>query len=380
MTKDFSKNGHMVSLMENDLLFYLSSSFGRSVASGDADSVDCLHRIIDSRRRGLLLIFSSGGTLALILSYLRQTGDKRNAGIIESIAKKFRQKKDLLGGLSSFVVVSASASNVVRRRGRMIFMPVSKINSTNVLYPPIFLAENLTDCDLYANVISNGFSRGVPVSMANLKLFDRYESGGGNSTHYVYRRHKDRSLDLCFCVVDSDRKHPLSAPGDTAKFVMAVDGADQSPLCSHLVIDMYSAENLLPIDEIERQYATGKNEEQTKVFQVTRKIRGMSSWRHLPLKKGFKGRDLKMNNAVSNYWASELNKVGLAIPCCDAEECECIVVPSISEKTLANALDQKDKGWPALLNQETNQEVILDYKKIAIELKSWLCVGSPIRV
>lgn len=105
----------------------------------------------------------------------------------------------------------------------------------------------------------------------------------------------------------------------------------------------------------------------------------MSSWRHLPLKKGFKGKDLKARNAAAEYWAAELGKVGLAIPCCEAEGCECIVMPSISDKTLAAALDQKEAGWPQLLNKEANEDVALDYKKIAIELKSWLCVGTPIR-
>ena len=369
----------MVFLTDNKMLFCLGTSFGKSIATGNRESIDCLMRILDSRKRGLLLIYSSNKTINLITSYFQKKNDSETVELLSTVSKKFRHKKQLLKDLTAFVLIGCLERSNPYRRGNIIYATPNFINKSNVLYPPILLGENLTDCELYAEGISRYFIEGIPQSLSELQLFDRFESGGGNSTHYSYSRHKEKGIDLCFCIVDSDRAHPKKGFGDTATFVANVDKNHKSPLCDNLIIDMYSAENLLPMDEIERQFNIGKSPQQISSFSIIKKIRDMTSWRHLPLKQGINGSDLKKTNMRSQYWADELQAAGMTLPCCEDPACSCNLVPSISDKTLANALKPENAGWRSKVNKEDSPDIRADYSKISTELRSWLCVGAPIR-
>lgn len=325
------------------MLFCISTSFAEKVATEDRNCIDALIRIIDSRKRGLLLLYFSSKTSDILSKYFDSLNDSHNSKLIRTIYSKFRQKKELLKSLTTFVLITEKIpSTYPRRKGKIIITNANFINNSNLLYPPILLGENLTDCEFYANKITKNFSNGLHENLTSLKISERFEPGGGNSTHTSYKRHKEKRLDLCLCIVDSDRKHPKEGLGDTAKFVLEVDEKDQSSICRNLVIDMYSAENLLPISEIERQFVIDKNEKQIKDFEITKKIREMDCWKHLPLKKGLRGKDLKSNGEKENYWIEKLKHAGIIFPCCDIDDCPCSLVPKIHERTLAVAVSNTD--------------------------------------
>jgi hypothetical protein len=361
------------------MLFYIGSSVARNALLGDVESTDLLTRIVDSRMRGLMLLYASPKTSKLVYEFFLKIGNVRMADIFLSISKKFREKKQIIPDLTRFVVLSCNAKKLILRRQRIIYLSPRLANRTNILYPAILLGEALTDCNLYVNTVASNFVAGLPVSMHRIKLSDRFEPGGGGNTHASYSRHKEIGVDLCLCIVDSDRRCPEERAGDTAKFVMDVDRRVTSALCTHLLIDAYSAENLLPMDEIERQYNIGKNQDQVEKFKVVRQLRATEGWRFLPLKRGIKGTDVKSQSASARYWSLQLERIGIVSPCCDVEACACHIVPSISDKTLAVALETRSSGWPAKLADEMNLDIRASYLQISREVRSWLCVGAPIR-
>lgn len=361
------------------MLFYLSPSFGDQIIKGDRESIDCLKRILDSRKRGLLLIYASSLTFEKLIAYFDSKNDEDCSLLLKTISKKSRQKKQLLNDLTTFFVISSNKSSTPKKRGKIVFVTPYFANNSNIFYPPILLGENLSDCEFYANRITKNYTNDLPTSLTDIVLSDRFEPGGGNSTHNSYRRHKSKGIDLCFCIVDSDRKHPKENLGTTAKFVLDADEDSQSPLCRTLVIDMYSAENLLPLDEIERQFIIDKSQQQIESFETIKRFRSKQSWKHLPLKKGLKGKDFKINSESNQYWVEQLEQVGVNLPCCDIKECNCSLVPSISDKTLATALNNNDIPWNNYLNREENSHIKNDYSLITKELRSWLCRGSDIR-
>lgn len=370
----------MAFLTGHNMLFHISTSLGLSIANGDQESIDCMMRLLDSRKSGLLLIYSSKKTISIIIDYFRKNGQNHQADLLSSISRKFREKRQLIKDLTNFVIISCHAPKKPILKNRIIYARPESINRSNMLYPPILLGENLTDCDLYGNIISKNFNDGIPTSLKQIHISDRFEPGGGNSTHTSYRRHKEKGIDFCFCIVDSDRKCPQEGLGETANLVVKIDNKEKSPLCSYLVIDMYSAENLLPFEEIERQYCIGKDQNQINIFSKIKKIRAMPSWKHLPLKKGIRGKDLKTTNAGSKYWHEEMKKIGEELPCCEILECECDIMPKINEKTLANALRLENTPWKSLLNSEKNPQIRADYLEISKTVRSWLCVGAAIRL
>jgi hypothetical protein len=362
------------------MLFYLAPSVAKKLNTNCQETFDFVVRLLDSRKRGLLLVHASQSTFSSIVLFFIQHNRIHEAELTSTLAKSFREKRQIIKDLTRYVYVTDLANGAISLRGRLIVVSPKSLNRTNMLYPPVILGENLTDCELYVNAIAGNYNADLPVSIRNLKLADRFEGGGGNSTHVAYRRYKDKKIDLCFCIVDSDRKCPDESFGDTAKFVTLVDKTTRSALCSHLVIDMYSAENLLPMAELQRQYYIGKSQAQLKEFDRVKAIRSENSWRYLPLKKGIQGSDLKKSNAHASYWSNEISKLGIPLPCCANNDCDCNIVPVLGAKTLANALAKGAMAWSKTLNQEPNIDLRGTYLRISTELKSWLCVGKPIRL
>jgi len=361
------------------VLFCISNAMARSICAGDIDSIDCLNRLLDSRKSGLLLMYSTDRTAKLVSDYLDGMGNKRLADLFKTVSRRFREKKGMLKELSRFVFLTTKVTGRPKFKGKVIYTSPKNVISSNLLYPPILLGENLTDCELYVNAIAQHYTE-LPRSLREIRLSQRFEPGGGNNTHTSYSRHKNLGIDLCLCIVDSDRGFPAESAGDTAKFVQNVDKNGQSPYCSHLLIDAYSAENLLPLDEISRQYRIGKSEKQVAAFEIVDKVRKLPSWRYLPLKKGIKGKDLKTNSARSTYWNSELAQVGINQLCCAVLNCSCDIIPNVNEKTLARALEPANSSWQHTLNNEKNSEIRENYRIISQEVRSWLCVGAALRL
>ena len=361
------------------MLFCIGRSVATALGRGDTEALDFIITLVESRKRGLLLIYASAKTVDSVCTCLVKLGHVRTAELLGSIAKRFREKKQLLKDLTRFVIVGAHGKSPrLHKRGRIVYLPAFVINRSNMFYPPVLLGEDLSDCELYVNRLAAGYALGVPVSMREMKLSQRFEPGGGNNTHTSYGRHKQLELDFCLCVVDSDRTCPTNSVGDTAKFVMKVDQTSQSALCRYILIDTYSAENLLPIDELEYHFKIGKSAAQIESFSLIRRMRELDAWQYLPLKKGIKGKDMRSAKGHGVFWRQTLDSMGAKVDCCVMEDCECRVVPNIGEKTLAHALDPS-RNWVSQLSNEPNQLVKENYGLISREVRSWLCTGAPLR-
>lgn len=362
------------------MLFYLAPSVASSLEKADQSTSDFLLRILDSRKRGHVLIHASRQTFARIEKQLLLQGRQHESDLISTLSKNFREQKQLARDLSKIIYVSNRLFSFREFGDKLLAASTSFLNETNMHTAPIMLGENLTDCELYVNGIARNFTEGLPESLKQLRLSERFENGGGNTTHTVYSHHKNREEDFCICVVDSDRNCPDEGLGDTAKFVVAVDKDSTSPFCSHVVIDMYSAENLLPIGTIESEFSEGKSNADITKFEIAKRLRETNSWRFLALKKGVKGKDLKDNSARANYWRERLKDAEVSIPCCDDNECKCLVLPPLNSKTLAKVVNGDSREWARSLNSEANLNIKHDYLRISYILRSWLCVGREIRL
>lgn len=361
------------------MLFVIGSSVAMSALRGDVESADFLRRMIDSRARGKNLIYATKKTSKLVQQHFSESGNERLLNIFTSVSRKFREKKQIIENLTRFVFISCHAGDARLARGRAVYISPELANQKNLLDPTIFLGEALTDCELYVNALAANFTEGLPMALRQMRLSQRFEPGGGGNTHLSYRRYLAIGDDLCLCIVDSDRKCPNETPGDTAKFVIEAHRKFGSALCSYLLIDAYSAENLLPTDEIKRQYNVGKSTKQISDFEIAMSLRNGEVWKYLPLKKGIRGKDIKLETASSRYWTAKLTELGYTIPCCVEKDCSCSIIPGIHDKTLASALEERNLGWTAKLANEKNKDIKDSYLAISHAVRSWLCVGSTIR-
>lgn len=361
------------------MLFYISPSVADSLENDDGETFDFLCRLIDARRRGWLMVHATESTYDRIGKYFSSAGRKIERDVIASISKRRRETRGLVRDLTRLIFVSSYVKRNRLFRDKLILTSPALLNNTNFLHFPIVLGENLDDCELYFSAIAENYNRELPASMKGIKLAARKQLGGGHTTHTQYNYYKLTGQDLCLCIVDSDRKCPDDGLGETAKLIVESDEQDKIANCDHVVIDMYSAENLLREKELRAEYIKGKNAVQVKNFEKILEIRQRDSWRYLPLKKGIKGRDLKDGKAYAKYWKTELTSIGIQVKCCQEELCDCVIVPSLSSKTLSNSIQPQNSGWYSSLNDEANADVRSIYQRISREFRSWFCVGSEIR-
>lgn len=361
------------------MLFYLAPSVADSLISNDVEVFEFICRLIDARRRGLLLIYASDSTYSKIANFFHSVGRQVEYRVILSISKRAREVRSLLRDLTKFVFISTWVKKNRKFGNKIILSSPKIINKNNFLYFPVILGENLDDCNLYFDGIAKNFIKDIPASMMKLKINARKQLGGGNTTHTQYSHYKSEELDFCFCIVDSDRRCPAEGFGETAKLLIDCDKNGIKANCEYLVIDMYSAENLLDLNELRRQFIIDKSDAEIGKFEIISKLRTRASWQYLPLKKGVKGSDIKSVKAHSNYWKRELIESGVDISCCTEEVCQCIIVPAISSKTLSNSISAENSGWYGNTNNELNSDIFLIYKEISKNIRSWFCVGSEIR-
>lgn len=260
MKEGFFKTGRMASLMENDLLFHISKSFAKSIVSGNNESYDCFCRLLDSRKLGLLLIYLEPIVAESLMNYLDGIGDERNLYILRKCHIKSRQKQQLLKDLKIRVVIGCYRNaEILRKIGTIVYVTPQYVNKANLFYPPVLLCENLVDCKLYGDKIARFYDFNISIGLTQVLLSNRrYHSGGGSTTHATYEKFKNDGLDFCICITDSDRRCPKDGVGPTAKFVANVDAKYRSPLVSHMIIDMYSAENIVPIALLEDIFCVEK--------------------------------------------------------------------------------------------------------------------------
>lgn len=364
------------------MLFYLAPSIAIGLEKNkNKDSIlSFLNTLLDSRKRGLLLIYSSRKTFKRIIVQLEANGNQQEAELLKKISLKERQKKELVKNLSKLVYVS-NTTKKLNTNNKLIILNTTDIGKTNLLYPPILLGENLNDCLFYSNIIAEHFHHKDIEAFSKIKIFKkRYQMGGGNSTAAQYDYIKLNKFDLCLCLVDADKKSPSDGLGETAKSVIISDETNKSSICNSIVIDTYSIENLIPFSIIKEKYKVGKNRIQLDAFSRIEEIYKDSGWTYLPLKKGIRGRDLKTQKDYSQYWTEKINNIlNIETPCCENDMCDCTIIPKVSHTLLIDSISDVDIDWKKEISEEKKHEVLAMYIKISLAIKSWLCVGEEIR-
>jgi hypothetical protein len=361
------------------MLFFIAPSVAQAIENNNADAIDFIARLVDSRKRGMLLVHASKRTYDRTIAALIQQGKGNEADLLKRISKRQQETRGLVKDLTKLVYVSSYAKKLRTIGSKFIFTSPAHINTTQYMYYPVILAENVNDAILYLSVIAENYVTELPTTLRDVAIRGRRRMGGGNTTHVQYTELKNEGLELCLCITDSDRKCPHEGIGETAKLVVDSDHENKSAACSNIVIDVCAAENLLPIDEIRRIYEQGKSLKQIELFSLIEAIRGDEGWRFLPLKNGLSSKDVRSQKASSIYWQARLTELGVELKCCDLADCNCVLVPAVSTKTLSEAVKKENTGWYRHLRSEINADVRSVYDKISRELRSWCCVGKEMR-
>ncbi|WP_155416975.1 hypothetical protein [Chromobacterium violaceum] len=363
------------------MLYSISDDLIQNFLNGNCqdDMEAFFFRLLDARKRGRILLYGKLSLLLQLRAYYEGKGRSFEVGVLSKVISKLRQKNNLLKSLSIFVHF-VNIDRCVRKIGRVIVMGYRETEFRDILSPPIFLAENMNDCKYYADIVAKYYLNGEENGLSGVKIHSgSYRGGGGNTVCQEYGYIRSGGNSLCFCISDSDKKYPNGAIGDTARAIQKIEQSSRAVLCSSYIIDCYSIENIIPISLLKEEYSKGKSAVDIDKFLIIEKLHSTQGWRYLPLKKGINGGDLKRLNGYSSFWNDTLTEVEVTERCCQEDACACEVIPKISDKTLVKIVERMDVNWSDVINLRRNETVDDIYGEVMACIKSWLCVGDPIR-
>lgn len=111
----------------------------------------------------------------------------------------------------------------------------------------ILLGENGNDVMIYAKIAD--YYR--TYNNLNFSLSYKSQTGGGSTTVKEYETIYNNKEEFCFCILDSDKRTPTTAIGDTAKAVRKFHNSLDSGInykCHYHILDVLELENILPLN------------------------------------------------------------------------------------------------------------------------------------
>lgn len=214
----------------------------RNIRLDDIHIEACIQNILCSFREGKHIVIAEESFLKEIAA--KTSLGTRTCNTAQNILQKIRDLFLLKRSTTYYckVDMSSSSTGIIRDNpsencfvvGYRFFNDSAKTQLTKLL------CEDINDYKIY-KIIAEHFKftqkiRGVNINFEVL-------NGGGASTKNNFEQIKT-SERFCFCLLDTDKKHPKSKIGSTAgKFNAASDSAS----CKHYTIGSHEVESLIPM-------------------------------------------------------------------------------------------------------------------------------------
>lgn len=186
----------------------------------------------------------------------------------------------------------------------------------------LIVCEDVNDSDFY-KIIANYYSKKIKANLLTIK----YEAvnGGGGSTKRIFDRKVD-NLEITFCILDNDKKHPKYPEGGTCK---NFNGEKHVKTGKVIVIDAHEIESLIPFELLENVLIEEKaSSEKIDSLDVIRNICSLDETAKLFFDHK-KGLDIKsafsLDEKYGSYWLPLINKAkpNQINDCIKNNKCDC---------------------------------------------------------
>ncbi|EPH3434219.1 hypothetical protein PJU52_003456 [Klebsiella michiganensis] len=307
---------------------------------------------------------------------------RRIRNLAKYLLTNYREMRAIPGKLSTYIEVDLSLQQVdlnkqegsPRRLGYGFFIDSESVQRAN------FLCEDLMDCNFY-KFIGDFYKREVDADGLLINL--EFRNGGGSGTKRNYDE-LIRNNKMCLCILDSDKKHPYGAKGDTC---LAFNGVTDKNFSHHFVLEVHEAESLIPMGLINLALESGKiNRAHVTVYDSFLRVFDVDATakKYLDHKKG-----LEVNAAAEideklrvEYWTNIVTRVN-GIPknrCVTRFECECRepckVVEGFGDRLLSHIIEELNETSPHKLRNLIKDDLYDDWFNIGKEIFSWGCAPN----
>lgn len=303
------------------MIVQIDDSVVKAVESNDSGSIAFIVDLIESRKRGeLLLFFKKRQYIKLIKSGFFT--NKQNA-VLQSDKEKSTYVNAILEGFFDFYTVYNSSF------GCSVSGDYDLINYINDVYDlgkfpisrSVVVFENISDDSIYNFIVKWYFDNFIK----NSDFIVCYEPihGGGDTTSDVAKSQIEKKMCV-FALCDSDKKSPFASVGKTAAKTNQVFESFKLEK-RYLCIEAHEVENLIPISV----HALVAVHEQKDTVDFLTKTEGYldKSILYFDYKKSLKKSFIESEVKCGEFWRGILNGINYSVP---SDEKVSVITPNLS--------------------------------------------------
>lgn len=283
-----------------------------------------------------------------------------------------------LAKYNSFQVLEENEKTVLKS-GYSFFMDSSAIQNTSLI------GEDLNDTEFYIHIGKFYIRNHATLSQCALS-YSSYH-GGGNRTANVYKNILCQKK-LCYCIVDSDKKHPSnnSPRGNTCKAFFNNANNFKEILFDQFgqvrILDVHEVESIIPIILLAKIFKNQKQENKLKTIQRLEKLIEKDSdiRKYFDHKKGLtKQQAQELDKKYNTYYITELNKLmGKNNKCFMHEDDEhincddnCFCLAPMGDELLSKSLEILEET--TIEKNEIDKITLPYWETIGKDIFSWCC-------
>jgi hypothetical protein len=297
--------------------------------------------------------------------------------------------KAILGEINLFDrICKISASNIkeevfidANSNKEVVSLTIKNFIDTVNFQKTILLGENGHDVKIYGLICEYYRSK---KRLNSLIVNYKIQSGGGSTIEKEYATIHQTNEEFCFCLLDSDKKHPSHLIGNTASKVIDYHNSNKTKMlkCNYSVLEALELENILPKLFYLKFYENFIDEKKG-IFSKIEKLVKIDSKAllYLDFKKGLKSIDKyrENDNEFLNYWKDLIYRSNLSCDIkikVDNESDSNVYFNGYGEKILADFLTlDKDFIFDLVRNSEVEELWI----KIGSKLSSYILGKQKLR-
>jgi len=314
--------------------------------------------------------------------------------IFKQVRNQIPQTKSIIEKITHHVLIVGAANSSetgMDTNTGAIRIPLDFLNDTEIIQKTILLTENLIDADFYQMV---GRVYATRERLLGVRINLELRGGGGNTTANEYQNLQNASRRICLCIVDSDKKCPNDAVGETARRVLGVNDSSKL-LCNVVVTTCREAENMLSSRQLELVSSGDRNRMMawTALEHIERSPFAKTCL-YIDLKKGLELKEIYStpNSNPRQYWEPLIPRIAQVIKypgdsqcivsgtCQKHEECKCEFIPGFGNSILDNVTNELLHLSTHKLSESVSPNTEEEWLNIGAAVLTWGCGGVRINV